>query len=144
MDEFRNWWRCLAFFCARSWLSFFFFSAWKIFKAHHIASNVQNWKDKQHFVSDYQIKQTVKIYIACEWKIETTGKLTSSINCYWMPLNLLVQITFCLILQFSVRLALIIFASLFLLLFMSSTVLFQLTFIFIYSIFSKKFSVSVK
>jgi len=110
MDEFRNWWCCLAFFCARSWLSFFFFSAWKIFKAHHIASNVQNWKDKQHFVSDYQIKQTVKIYIACEWKIETTGKLTSSINCYWMPLNLLVQITFCLILQFSVRLALIIFA----------------------------------
>lgn len=47
---------------------FFFFSGWKIFKANHIASNVQNWKDKQHFVSDYKIKQTVKIYIACEWK----------------------------------------------------------------------------
>lgn len=54
--------------CKELTVNFFFFSGWKIFKANHIASNVQNWKDKQHLVSDYKIKQTVKIYIACEWK----------------------------------------------------------------------------
>ena len=83
-------------FCARSWLSFFFsFSIGRIFRTHHITSNVQNWIDLKRFVSNCKIKQSKTT--CCLW-IETNGKLTSAINCKQMPLNPLMQIQLCMIL----------------------------------------------
>lgn len=54
-------------FCARSWLSIFFFSIWRIFKTHHITSNVQNWIDLKHSFPTAKLNR-VKLHVACELK----------------------------------------------------------------------------